>query len=92
MPYICFFDKLINGNNNYYIYNIKYSFSSFLTEINDKDNPNTYLYSSQYINVIMKNDEKNNDIYLNDIKHDFKFITCRHLDNNFKIHSIIKNK
>ena len=92
MPYICFFDKLKNGNNNYYIYNIKYSFSSFPTEINDTDNPNTYLYSSQYIKDIMKNDEKNNDIYLNDIKHDFKFITCRHLDNSFKIHNIIKNK
>ena len=87
LPNICFFDKLRINNNYYYVYNIKYSFSSFPIELNTNSNtPKPYLYSSQYIrNSKPKNDEDKKDEV--EIKA-FKFITCRHLDNSFKIHCI----
>ena len=76
LPYICLFNKIKTPkNNNYYIYNIKYAFSSFPSNIN---NSSLQLYANEYLNN-MQNNYKN--------KFDkIKFITCRHLDNSFKIH------
>ena len=84
LPYICLYDKLKIENNNYYIYNIKYSFSSFPIDINKADTQVFYLYSNQYIreHKNIKDMENKEEIFVND----FKFITCRHLDNSFKIH------
>ena len=86
LPNICLFDKLKIKNNNYYIYNIKYSFSSFPIDIKENsNNPIPYLYSNQYIrNSKSKSDDEKIEV---DIEA-FKFITCRHLDNSFKIHCI----
>ena len=91
LPNICFFDKLQINNINYYIYNIKYSFSSF--PIDNKINSNTpmpYLYSNQYLRYsnYIANEELKKEIEIET----FKFITCRHLDNSFKIHCIPNTK
>ena len=60
LPNICLFDKLKINNNNYYVYNIKYSFSSFPVDIKtNSNNPIPYLYSNQYIiNSKTKNDDE----------------------------------
>ena len=76
LPYICLFDKVKKKYNNNH--NVKYAFSSFPVDI-DFANSNfskSCLYSNQYIN------NTNDDIMVET----FKFITCRHLDNSFKLH------
>ena len=86
LPHICLLNKIkISDNNYYYIYNIKYAFSSFPK---DKNNSCRYLYSNNYLDN-MKNFQINNENKFETIK----FITCRHLDNSFKLHYInIKDK
>ena len=73
---IYLFDKIQTAkNNNYYIYNIKYAFSSFHSDIN---NSSLNLYANEYLNSMQYNYENKYE--------KIKFITCRHLDNSFKIH------
>ena len=73
---ICLFNKIQTPkNNNYYIYNIKYAFSSFPSDIN---NSSLNLYANEYLNSLQYNYENKYER--------IKFITCRHLDNSFKIH------
>lgn len=94
LNHIKFFDKIkINDNPNclYYIMKHKYSFSTFDQKINnDYDDSDYESYYHSYINNIsIKSDKKgklaNKDEY-------FKLITCRYVDNSFKIHRIGKNK
>ena len=85
LPYICFFDKLKINSNYYYLYNIKYAFSSFPIDINSSNSKIPYLYSNKYLMNLMNKIE---EIEVES----FKFITCRHLDNSFKIHCSSINK
>ena len=99
LSHIKFFEKIkINDNYSYYIIKIKYSFSSFNEKsnaINNNLNNNEYTsYYNSFINNLCaensKQDSKkgkgaNKEIYL-------RFVTCRYMDNSFKIHHILKNK
>ena len=91
LPSILFFDKFKAKNNiDYYIFNIKYSFSSFPIDNNDSNNHIPKLYWNRYIKDLEKiNEEKSNEKI--DIV-EFKFMSCRHLDNSFKIYITDKNK
>ena len=103
IPNIYCFNKFkIENNNNYYMPNIKYCLSSFPNDenknkninINKNSNTNTikepipYLYSNKYIKNISINDKDDNN---EEAVEKFKFMTCRYLDNSFKIH-LINNK
>jgi len=94
LNHIKFFDKIkINDNPEslYYIMKHKYSFSSFNQKINnDYDDIDYISYYHSYINNIsIKSDKKGKLSY----KEEYcKFITCRYMDNSFKIHRIWKNK
>ncbi len=88
LPYICFFDKLKHNSNCYYIYNIKYAFSSFPIDINNANSKTPYLFSNKYLMNIINIKNKIEEVEVGT----FKFITCRHLDNSFKIHCNSKNK
>ena len=79
LPYFCFFDKFNFNNLNYYIFSVKYAFSSFPIDTNTQI---PYLYSNQYITSTNEKNEVES----------FKFITCRHLDNSFKLHFSINIK
>ena len=86
LPYIYLFDKInIGENTNYYIFKIKYAFSSFPINIINSNGSTPYLYSNKYLKNIIQNNE-------NSIIQNYKFITCRHIDNSFKIHYVINNK
>ena len=79
LPYICHFNKIkIDDGSYYYIYNIKYAFSSFPS---NKKNHSLYLYSNDYL----KNFQDIYNYEENKVE-TIKFMTCRHLDNSFKIH------
>ena len=85
-----FYDKIKIQDNPkifYYIINPRYSFSSFDDEEikNNKDsNHNEYIsYYNSYINNLNKKTSK---------EEYFTFITCRYLDNSFKIYRLLKNK
>ena len=79
LPPICLFKKIkIQNNNNFYIYNLKYAFSSFPS---DNTNNNSSLYSL-YANKIINANPK---IFEGKSKK-CKIITCRHIDNSFKLH------
>ena len=113
IPNIYFSDKYkIEDNDNYYLPNIKYCFSSFPydTLVNtSKDNtkeskknnikepkiktikePIPYLYSNKYIKFLSTNNGKDDDKKTK--PETFKFMTCRYLDNTFKIHFINQKK
>ena len=82
LPSICLFNKIKTPkNNNYYIYNIKYAFSSFPSNIG---NSSFHLYANEYLNNAQINYENKYE--------KIKFITCRHLDNSFKIHFLTLKK
>ena len=68
-----------------YIYEIKYAFSSFPKD-NNSNSYIPYLYSNQYIMDEPKKED--NQISVENIK----FITCKHLDNSFKIYHVIIDK
>ena len=79
LPQICLFKRIKLQNNNYfYIYNLKYAFSSFPSFKSPY-----YLYANRYIRNIQKIDEEPSE--------NCKIITCRHIDNSFKIHFISLN-
>ena len=112
LPSICLFTNIQNEkNNNFYIYNLKYAFSSFpsdnmnnninnnnitktsknktndknkINDINNNINKSSYyLYANKIINNIPKIFEEQTE--------KCKIITCRHIDNSFKLHFISLN-
>ena len=92
--HIKFFEKVKIQDNSKYLYHIinpKYSFSSFDDGeiINNSDsNHNEYIsyYNSYLSNLKSKRKKKTNkEEYI-------KFVTCRYMDNSFKIYFILKNK
>ena len=94
LNHIKFFDKIaINDDPKsiYYIMKNKYSFSSFNQKINtDYDDDEYISYYHSYINNISINQSKKGKL---PNKEEYcKFITCRYMDNSFKIHRIWKNK
>ena len=84
LPYMFFFDNIYNGRNTDYILKVKYSFSSFPSDIINIKDSSLYLYSNQ--NFFKADDDDNTKEYTVD---KFKYITCRYFDNSFKIHSFI---
>ena len=94
LNHIKFFDKIrINDNPKslYYIMNHKYSFSTFDQKINNDYDDSDYIsyYHSYINNISIKSDKKGK---LSNKEELCKFITCRYMDNSFKIHRISKNK
>jgi hypothetical protein len=94
LNHIKFFDKIkINDNPKslYYIMKHKYSFSSFNQKINNDYDDSDYIsyYHSYINNISIKSDKKGK---LSNKEEYCKFITCRYMDNSFKIHRIWKNK
>lgn len=93
LPHIKYFEKIKNEYiKDYYIYKQKYCFSSFIKESNDK---NYYFYYNKYVNELIEENElllnkDKKDNINNEIKN-YKFITCRYLDNTFKISLIPSN-
>ena len=87
LPYFKFFGKINNEYiNNYYILKQKYCFSSFIKdEFYDNKSDYTFYYN-KYVNELFESNEKSN----NDINY-YKLITCRYLDNTFKISLIQSN-
>ena len=98
LPFLLFNDKIITKYGfEYYIYKIKYSFSSF-DEIEDKNYNNIdskdlfRTYGRKIIEDNTKSNERENNNRrkeTNDIRY-YKFITCRYLDKSFKIHRFPK--
>ena len=109
MPYFLFNEKIrIELTYQYYIYNLKYAFSSF-DDIDDEKinykNINTktlfHTYGREIIdNILIKkvlNKEKINEKNINkkiDLNENlyYKFISCRYIDKSFKIHCFPKYK
>ena len=90
LNHIKFFDKIrINDNPKslYYIMNHKYSFSTFDQKINNDYDDSDYIsyYHSYINNISIKSDKKGK---LSNKEELCKFITCRYMDNSFKIHRI----
>ena len=95
LPYMLFFDKISNEYiTNYYILKQKYCFSSFIKEESYKNNSDYSFYHNKYVNNLHESNDKSNkdksesssnELFLN------KFITCRYLDNSFKITLIKSN-
>ena len=90
LSHIKFFEKIKTPNNYfYYIIKPKYSFCSFNIKPNiSNDNENISYYNS-YINSSDKLKPKKDKISTDDY---ITFITCRYMDNSFKIHIILNNK
>ena len=86
MPYFKFFEKVNNEYiSKYYILKQKYCFSSFVKEDNKKS---TYFnYYNNYVNDLIDTKKKDKDNKRN-IANNYKYITCRYLDNTFKINLI----
>ena len=85
LPQICLFNKIIVSKDKFfskyfYTHNLKYAFSSFPP---DDIKPPFYLYANENINNTHNISETPID--------KFKIITCRHIDNSFKLHFISLN-
>ena len=93
LSHIKFFEKIkIQDNSNYFYYIIKpnYSFSSFKERDNNSCNNNEYIsYYNSYINNLVKQESKKGKTNMDEY---IRFVTCRYVDNSFKIHYILKNK
>ena len=94
--HIKFYDKKkIQDNSKYFHYIIKpkYSFSSFkekdICNNNDLNNDEYISYYNLYINSFYNDNLKENTQNKKDY---IRFITCRYMDNSFKIHQILKSK
>ena len=84
MPYMKFFKKISNDYiSNYYILKQKYCFSSFIRKKNN--NKSFYYYYNKYVNDLFESDKKEKSGNDNNEFCTYKFITCRYLDNSFKI-------
>ena len=82
-----YFRKITNEYiSNYYILKQKYCFSSFIKEDNYKKKSHYFFYYNKYVNDLIESNEKSkkDENINNEIKY-YKFITCRYLDNTFKI-------
>ena len=86
--HIKFYETIkIQDNPLFYIINPKYAFSSFNDEIinNNDSKHNEYIsYYNSYINNLNLKKEKEKEY--------FTFITCRYMDNSFKIYHLFKSK
>ena len=107
IPHIKFLDK-IRMKNDYYIYKPKYSFSSFKnnneSNIDSSSRKSSSLSKDSKGNKVKNNNINYNfnkyykDIFenmnKNKVKNEetYKFITCRYLDNSFKLYKITKIK
>jgi hypothetical protein len=92
--HIKFFKKIIIQDNHlYYIIKPKYCFSSFKENYNinsDSSNADEYIsYYNSYINSLNKPKMKKDKLITEEY---IKFITCRYMDNSFKIHLALKDK
>ena len=86
MPYFKFFEKVNNDYiKNYYILKQKYCFSSFIKEDNKKSP--YFNYYNNFVNDLLDTKKKDRD-NKNNAMNNYKFITCRYLDNSFKINLI----
>ena len=86
MPYFKFFEKVNNDYiKNYYILKQKYCFSSFIK--GDNKNSPYFNYYNNYVNDLIDLKKKDKDNKRNAMNN-YKFITCRYLDNSFKINLI----
>ena len=109
LPYFLFNDKIILGidqyNVQYYIYKIKYAFSSFddIEETINYKNIETkeyfHIYGRKILEKILNNKDKEKYMDKNSNKKKelnsqtyYKFISCRYIDKSFKIHIFPKNK
>ena len=97
LSHIKFFEKIkINENskNLFYIIKQKYSFSSFNKQNclnNNENDDNDYIsYYNSYINEL--NNENSKKGKTSNKEEYFRFISCRYIDNSFKIHEIAKDK
>ena len=98
LPHIKFFEKLKIqdiSKNFYYINKPKYCFSSFnekeISNNNELDDTGFSSYYNLYINNICNKQDSKKGKSTNKIEY-IRFITCRYMDNSFKIHNIIKKK
>ena len=103
IPYFLSNDKILK-ECLYYIHKFKYAFSSFDNyEENESyhniDTKQIFLTHGHQLIENIKNLEKNKNFSKSvSKKHEineniyFKFITCRYIDNSFKIHRFLKNK
>ena len=84
LPHIKYFEKISNEYiSDYYIYKQKYCFSSFIKGSND--NKKYFYYFNKYVNELVEaNPNEKGNKEKKEIKNN-KFITCRYLDNTFKI-------
>ena len=90
LPYIKFFGKINNEYiSNYYILKQKYCFSSFIKEKLNKNKSEYIYYYNKYLKELIEITEKGK--INNDIKY-YKFITCRYLDNTFKINLFLSKE
>ena len=90
LPYFKFFGKINNEYiNNYYILKQKYCFSSFIKDEFYNNKTDYTFYYNKYVNKLLESNEKSNND--NDINY-YKLITCRYLDNTFKIILISQTK
>ena len=93
--HIKFYEKITIQDNPYYIINPKYCFSSFnnsyIYENSNSIEYNSYynLYLKNLFNENIKESKKTRTANIDDY---IIFITCRYMDNSFKVHQIIKNK
>ena len=98
LPHIKFFERRKINNNLYYIIKQKYCISLFNDRINlqkeDSINPdNSFnLYYNQYLKNLSKENENEKEKTKYPKKEEIIFITCRYIDNSFKIHYIINDK
>ena len=105
LPYFLFNERIcIQLECFYFIYKIKYAFSSFdninegnYKNINTKEN--FHIYGRNIIENIIKNKEKEKKLNKSINKKKeinsniyYKFITCRYIDKSFKIHRFPKDK
>ena len=97
LSHIKFLEKMKiqdNSKFSYYIHKPKYCFSSFNEKAisNELDDAEFSSYYNLYINNICnenKQDSKRKSTYREEY---LRFITCRYMDNSFKIHNINKKK
>ena len=96
LPHMKYFDKIRIKNKSYFTYKQKYCISAFTDKIetidsqsNESDNSYSLYYNNYLNNLCEKKDivkEKNKQ------KEEVIFITCRYIDNSFKIHFITNEK
>ena len=97
LPHIKYLEQIKIKNKLYYIYKQKYCISAFPDKINlvndslnDSDDNSYSLYYNNYIQNLSS--PKNTSKTKNNTKDEMIIITCRYIDNSFKIHYISNDK